>query len=123
MDCSLPGSSVHGILQTRMLEWVAMPSSRGSSQPRDRTYVSYVSCIGRSSLPLAPPGKLTLQGEEMLRLWKNFKLLISWFYKKEIMLDDVEGPVKSERTLKAEKGEEESEHDLMLKGLYGYGWL
>ena len=39
------------------------------------------------------------------------------------MLDDVEGPVKSERTLKAEKGEEESEHDLMLKGLYGYGWL
>ena len=31
MDCSLPGSSVHGILQTRILEWVAMPSSRGSS--------------------------------------------------------------------------------------------
>ena len=40
MDCSLPGSSVHGILQTRILEWVAMPSSRGSSQPRDRTCVS-----------------------------------------------------------------------------------
>ena len=37
MDCSLPGSSVHGILQARILEWVAMPSSRGSSQPRDRT--------------------------------------------------------------------------------------
>ena len=35
--CSLPGSSVHGILQTRILKWVAMPSSRGSSQPRDRT--------------------------------------------------------------------------------------
>ena len=35
MDCSLPGSSVHGILQARILEWVAMPSSRGSSQPRD----------------------------------------------------------------------------------------
>ena len=34
---SLPGSSVHGILQARILEWVAMPSSRGSSQPRDRT--------------------------------------------------------------------------------------
>ena len=46
-DCSLPGSSVHGILQARILEWVAMPSSRGSSQPRDRTHVSYVSCIGR----------------------------------------------------------------------------
>ena len=35
MDCSLPGSSVHGILQARVLEWVAMPSSRGSSRPRD----------------------------------------------------------------------------------------
>ena len=40
-------------------------------------------------------------------------LLISWFYNKEIMLDDVEGTVKSERTLKAEEGEEESQHDLM----------
>ena len=35
------------VLQARMLEWVAMPSPRGSSQPRDRTHVSYVSCIGR----------------------------------------------------------------------------
>ena len=44
MDCSLPGSSVHGILQARILEWVAMPSSKGSSRPRDRTQVSHVSC-------------------------------------------------------------------------------
>ena len=42
MDYSAPGSSVHGILHTRILEWVAMPSSRGSSQPRDRTHVSKV---------------------------------------------------------------------------------
>ena len=42
-----PGSSVHGMLQARILEWVAMPSSRGSSHPRDQTCVSYVSCIGR----------------------------------------------------------------------------
>ena len=47
MDCSPPGSSVHGILQARILEWVAIPSSRGSSQCRDWTHVSYVSCIGR----------------------------------------------------------------------------
>ena len=47
IDCSPPGSSVHGILQARTLEWVAMPSSRGSSRPRDRTRVSYVSCTGR----------------------------------------------------------------------------
>ena len=46
-DCSLPGSSVLGILWARILEWLAMPSSRGSSQPRDQTCVSYVSCIGR----------------------------------------------------------------------------
>ena len=40
MDCSLPGSSIHGILQARILEWVAIPFSRGSSPPRDRTQVS-----------------------------------------------------------------------------------
>ena len=56
MDCSPPGSSVHGILQARILEWVAMPSSRGSSRPRDRTCVSYVSGIWQAgSLPLVPP--------------------------------------------------------------------
>ena len=43
-----PASSVHGILQVRILEWVAMPSSRGSSQPRDWTCVSYVSGTGAS---------------------------------------------------------------------------
>ena len=42
MDCSLPGSSAHGIFQARVLEWVAMPSSRGSSLPRDRTWVSSI---------------------------------------------------------------------------------
>ena len=41
-DCSPPGSSVHGILQATTLEWAAMPSSRGSSRPRDRTQVSHV---------------------------------------------------------------------------------
>ena len=44
MDCSLPGSSVHGISQTRILEWAAIFFSRESSQPRDRTHIS---CIGR----------------------------------------------------------------------------
>ena len=47
MDCSLPGPSIHGILQARMLEWVTMPSSRGSSQLRDWTCISYISCIDR----------------------------------------------------------------------------
>ena len=42
MDCSLPGSSLHGILQARVLEWVAISFSRGSSWPRDRTRVSCI---------------------------------------------------------------------------------
>ena len=50
MNCSPPGSSVHGILQTRILEWVSISFSKGSSQPRDQTCVSYVSCIGRQVL-------------------------------------------------------------------------
>ena len=43
MDCSPPGSSVHGILQARILEWVATFSFRGSSWPRDRTCISWIS--------------------------------------------------------------------------------
>ena len=50
VDYSPPGSSVHGILQARILEWGAIPSSRGSSRPRDRTRVSCGSCIGRRIL-------------------------------------------------------------------------
>ena len=50
MDGSLRGFSIHRILQARILEWVAMPSSRGSSQPRDRTLVSCVFCTGRQIL-------------------------------------------------------------------------
>ena len=42
MDCSLPGSSVHGIFQAIVLEWIAISFSRGSSQPRDRTRVSRI---------------------------------------------------------------------------------
>ena len=50
MECSPPDSSVHGILHTRILEWVPRPSSKGSSQPRDGTRISYVSCTGRQVL-------------------------------------------------------------------------
>ena len=57
VDCSPPGCSVHGTLQARILEWVAVPFSRGSSRPRDRTLISYISCLAGSLLPLVPPGK------------------------------------------------------------------
>ena len=51
MDCSLPGSSVNGILQARILEWVAISFSRGSSWPRDLPH------CGQRLLPSEPPGK------------------------------------------------------------------
>ena len=54
VDCSSPGSSVHGVLQARILEWVAMPSSRGSSWPKDWTRVS---CIAGGFFTAEPPGK------------------------------------------------------------------
>ena len=50
MNCSPRGSSVHGILQVRIPEWVAMSSSRASSRPRDWTHISYISCTGRQVL-------------------------------------------------------------------------
>ena len=50
MDCSPPGSSVHGISQARILEWVAISFTKGSSWPRDQTHISCVSCIGRQIL-------------------------------------------------------------------------
>ena len=46
-DCSPPGSSFRGMYQARILEWVAISFSRGSSQPRDQAHISYVSCIVR----------------------------------------------------------------------------
>ena len=47
MNYSPPGCWIRGTLQARILEWVAVPSSRGSSRPRDQTHISYVSCIRR----------------------------------------------------------------------------
>ena len=53
MDRIPPGSSVHGILQARMLEWVAIPFSRGSSRPMDQTQVS---CTAGRFFTSEPPG-------------------------------------------------------------------
>ena len=57
VDCGPPGSSVHGILQPKILEWIAMPSSRGSSQPRDQTHVSCSSSVAGKFFAAEPPGK------------------------------------------------------------------
>ena len=56
MDCSLPGASVHAILQARKLEWVATLSSRGSSEPRDETWSP---ALQAGSLPLSNQESLT----------------------------------------------------------------
>ena len=59
MNCSPPGPSAHGILRARILEWVAMPFSRGFSWARDWTLVLCFLCWQGGSLPVVPPGKPT----------------------------------------------------------------
>ena len=71
MDCSPPGSSVRGILQERILEWVAMPSSRGSFQPRDRICASYIPCSGRLVLYQLSHWKSPVSCMEELNLVKE----------------------------------------------------
>ena len=72
MDCSPAGSSVHGISQARVLEWVAIYFSRGSSQPRDPTQVS---CIAGRFFTAEPPGKPIC--------WYNMSLIfgVPWLWK------------------------------------------
>ena len=63
MGCNLPGSSVHGILQARILGWVAIPFSRGSSWPRESSRCrgwTWVSCIAGKCFTVWPPGKLLI---------------------------------------------------------------
>ena len=69
MDCSPPGSSVLGIPQARILEWVAISSCLGSSWPRDGTWVSWVFCIGRGdSLPLSHLGIPQILANELINI-------------------------------------------------------
>ena len=70
MDCSPPGSPVHGIFQVRILDWVAMSSSRGSSQPRDGTRVPCLisPALGGGSLSLAPPVEVKWKWKSLSRV-------------------------------------------------------
>ena len=76
LDWSPPGSSVHGIFEARILEWASISYSRGSSQPRDPTYTSCVSCTGgqflyhycRFTVYLSPPSLLILCPAKVLFL-------------------------------------------------------
>ena len=73
MDCILPGSSVHGIFQARILEWVSMSVSRGSFQPRDWTRIT---CIGRqiTNLPLCylESPSLIIKEMQIKPMWYHF---------------------------------------------------
>ena len=69
LDYSLPGSSVHGIFQARILEWVAISFSRESSWPRDRTSVSCVSCIAGGLFTCLAIGKASVEGFYATEFW------------------------------------------------------
>ena len=72
MDCSPPGSSVLWISQARILEWVAISFSRGSSRPRDRTHASFVSYTAGRFFNTVPLGKPFIK----IHLWKtNFPMV------------------------------------------------
>ena len=75
MDCSLPGSSIHGIFQERILEWVAISFSRRSSRPRDQTHVSCNSCIGRWVLYHCTTQEASAPPQMNIGLSKNIGLL------------------------------------------------
>ena len=74
MDCRLPGSSVHGILQARILEWVSISFSRGSSQTRAQTQVCY---IASRFLPSESPGFNEPPGKVLKLLWRHTHSLVA----------------------------------------------
>ena len=79
MDCR-PPDSIHGIPRARILGWVAASFSRGSCQPRDRTQVSWVSCISRWILYFEPLGKpkLTRVIPVLSYLWCFWRIFSGW---------------------------------------------
>ena len=80
-----PGSSAHGILQARILEWVTIPFSRGSSQPRDQTWVFWDSCIAGGFFTAEPPGKPLLRN--IISVIKIFFLSFFRELKKKFFLE------------------------------------
>ena len=77
MDCSPTAFSVHGVFQARILEWVAIPSSRESLQPRNQTHVSCLSCIGRwilyhyTTREWIPQNRYNIVYILLSQLWQN----------------------------------------------------
>ena len=84
VDCSLPGSSVHGILQARILKWVDMPSSSGSSPSRNQTHVSCISGGFFTTEPLGTPYLyLNLESSSftlLSHLWTELYSFLNFFF-------------------------------------------
>ena len=78
MNCSLPGFSIHGVFQARILEWVAISFSRGSSRPRDQTWVSRTG--GRRFLTSEPPAQIR-EAEGIKKRWQEYT---EQLYKKDL---------------------------------------
>ena len=102
MDCSPQGSSIHGIFQARILEWVAIPSSRECSGPRNRTQVSSVSCIGRRVLyhqrHLGSPREnaaLTLKVSFLYRRRWSMSFPLAYLWSKQVMWQQQGSKVES----------------------------
>ena len=96
-DCNLSGSSVHGILQAKILEWVAMPSSMGSSQPRDGTRVS---CIDRQIIFC-----WVTRTEELILIPKNWRgqntlksILKGWITSRTLISKTIQRPQQKKIT-------------------------
>ena len=100
MDCSLPGSSIHGILQARILEWVAISFSRGSSQPRDWTQVS---CIAGRCFNLCATREVP---NETIPTFKMFASEIFSLLLYESVLQSSLDPSKETKEEKERKGKE-----------------
>ena len=66
MDCSPPGSPIHGIFHARILEWVAISFSRESSWPRDQTYIL---CIAHEFFTTEPPGRPINRSSILKHVW------------------------------------------------------
>ena len=85
MNCSLPGSFIHGIFQARVLEWVAIFFSKGSSQPRDRTWVSQIAgrcftiwATREAQMKLRKPflNQIIISWSHVWNNWCNIRLII-----------------------------------------------